>query len=390
MLLPLAAIAQIRFDKGYVIGNDGKRTECLIRNRGWNNNPVKFDYKLSENGEVVEGNLQNTSEFAIEGEFKYTRATVAMERSSARVGKQQRDAKYQLSSETHFFRNLYDGQHSLYVYEDSGLLKFFDRDPSGKFTQLIYIEYIDDNRYLRKYNQFHGQLLNEFSCPDATLESFAKVEYTISGMTNYYRKTGQCKGEKVAEQKRAKGDFNLRPFVGFKSMKLNAAPGSQGNAEVSANKSTVAYGLELEYILPTNKNKWAVLVAVEHNALKDKMDLPDGISTTDKRAEIEYSAIQIPVGARYYTYLSKNMKFFATGTMIFNFMNEDSQVIYNGGADRFDYVYFEGNSYNFGIGAGVSYQRFNAEIRYYTPQSLFKMAEGKFNKVALTVSYAIF
>ncbi|MBD3580910.1 outer membrane beta-barrel protein [Flavobacterium selenitireducens] len=390
LLLPLAAIAQIKFENGYIIANDGKRTDCLIRNRGWNNNPTKFEYKLSAEASVIDGDLQNIAEFGIEGDVKYTRATVDMERSSVKVGKQQRDAKYKLVSETHFLRNLYTGQHSLYVLEESGLLKFFDRKPSGEFSQLIYIEYIDQNRVLRKYNHFHSQLLNEFSCPDATLSSFGKLEYKISSLTDYYRKTGECKGEKAVVQKRAKGDFNLRPFVGIKNMKLNADPGGQGNAEVSSKKSSVAYGLEFEYILPTNKNKWAVLVALEYNTLKDKLDLPDGISTIDKRAEIEYSAIQIPVGARYYTHLSDNMKFFATGLVVLNFMNKDSQVVYNGGADRFDYIYFEGNSYNFGIGAGLSYKKLNAEIRYYAPQRLFQTADGKFNKLSLTVSYAIF
>lgn len=46
------ASAQIRFEPGYFIDTANQKTECFIKNVDWKNNPTRFDYKLSENGEL--------------------------------------------------------------------------------------------------------------------------------------------------------------------------------------------------------------------------------------------------------------------------------------------------------------------------------------------------
>ncbi len=391
LLLPLTAIAQNKFQKGYFIDNSGKKTECLIRNRGWNNNPTSFEYRATEDSQTQEATLKEIKEFSITDGPTYVKANVPMERSSAKIQnmQMQKDAKFTLKEETHFFRLLFQASHSLFVYEESGLLKFFDRDQNGDFVQLIHIAYLDSQSILRHYNQYYSQLLERFSCQGSTLESMSKLEYTISDLTAYYRKTSDCKGEKVAEVKKNKGDFNLRPFVGFKSMKLDASE-YQSSPEFSISKGGFAYGVEFEYILPTNNKKWAVIVDLEYNKFEDEVDFPDGMGLTDKRAKIKFSSLQIPVGGRYYSFLSDDFKFFANATINLNFMSDKSEIIYGEGQTQFDHRQMEGNSFNFGLGAGISYKKFNAEIRYYTPQDLFRTTDGQVNKFSLLVSYAIF
>jgi len=46
----LKSQAQIKFESGYFIDKDGKRTDCLIQNRGWKNNPTEFHYKELKKG----------------------------------------------------------------------------------------------------------------------------------------------------------------------------------------------------------------------------------------------------------------------------------------------------------------------------------------------------
>ncbi|RZJ72845.1 porin family protein [Flavobacterium sp.] len=391
LLLPLVTIAQIRFQKGYFIDNGGKKVECLIRNKGWNNNPTSFDYKISETSETQQGTLKDVREFSLEDGPTYTKATVAMERSTEKVQnmQMQRDAKFTLVEETHFLRLLFQASHSLYILEDSGIFKFFDRDRNGVFTQLVHIAYVDSQSNLRHYNQYYSQLLANFSCEGSTLESMSKLKYSISELTEYYRKTSECKGEKVTEVKKSKGDFNLRPFLGFKSMKLDASAYS-GNPGVSITKSGLAYGMEFEYILPTNKKKWAILIDMEYNKLEGDIDFPDGSSINDLRAKINFSSLQIPIGGRYYAFLSDDFKFFANATINLNFISDKSEIVYGEGVSQFSKRKMDSNSYNFGIGAGVSYKRLNAEIRYYTNQELYRTTDGNVSKFALLVSYAIF
>ena len=54
LLLTVLAVnsnAQVNFDKGYFIDNNGQKTECLIKNADRGNNPSSFEYKLSESSE---------------------------------------------------------------------------------------------------------------------------------------------------------------------------------------------------------------------------------------------------------------------------------------------------------------------------------------------------
>ena len=43
--------AQIKFEKGYLITNNGERKEILIKNKDWLNNPTEFTYKIAESTE---------------------------------------------------------------------------------------------------------------------------------------------------------------------------------------------------------------------------------------------------------------------------------------------------------------------------------------------------
>ena len=65
--------AQIKFEKGYLITNDGERKEVLIKNKDWLNNPTEFTYKIAESTEEITGNIANVKEFQVYGYNKLVR-----------------------------------------------------------------------------------------------------------------------------------------------------------------------------------------------------------------------------------------------------------------------------------------------------------------------------
>src|SRR5690606_26179524 len=74
-------------------------------------------------------------------------------------------------------------------------------------------------------------------------------------------------------------------------------------------------GLEFEYILPFNKNKWSVALESYYQNFKD--DEPDKRGeTTFEYASVEYSAIDISFGLRHYFFLNDNSKIFLTGSYV--------------------------------------------------------------------------
>src|SRR4051812_47338963 len=86
LILPLLSYAQITFQQGYFIENANK-TECLIKNLAWKNNPVSIEYKLRENETVQVKTIKEISEFSVNDAYKYKRYTVAVDRSGIAIDK---------------------------------------------------------------------------------------------------------------------------------------------------------------------------------------------------------------------------------------------------------------------------------------------------------------
>lgn len=42
IFLPILSFSQINFESGYIIRNNNIKTECLIRNVAWKNNPTNI------------------------------------------------------------------------------------------------------------------------------------------------------------------------------------------------------------------------------------------------------------------------------------------------------------------------------------------------------------
>ena len=78
----LSSYAQIIFEAGYFIKNNGEKVDCLIKNVDWKNNPTKFQYKRSKDSDSQTATVQDVREFGIGDNTKYQRYTVAIDRST--------------------------------------------------------------------------------------------------------------------------------------------------------------------------------------------------------------------------------------------------------------------------------------------------------------------
>ena len=74
--------SQISYEKGYYIDNNNQKTNCLIKNIDWRNNPTEFEYKLSNNSESQKITIKSIREFGIDKISKYVRSTVNIDVSS--------------------------------------------------------------------------------------------------------------------------------------------------------------------------------------------------------------------------------------------------------------------------------------------------------------------
>ncbi len=61
----VCTFGQISFEKAYFIDNDNRKTECLIKNEDWKNNPTEFIYKPEGTDLSVKATIASIKEFGI-------------------------------------------------------------------------------------------------------------------------------------------------------------------------------------------------------------------------------------------------------------------------------------------------------------------------------------
>ena len=137
-------------------------------------------------------------------------------------------------------------------------------------------------------------------------------------------------------------------------------------------------GIEAEFILPFNKNKWGLLIEPSYNTFK-------GSEGNDVWGdEAKNNTFEIALGVRHYFFLSQNSKIFLDGMLVSYIPLEES----------IQYLGLEVAT-NFGgaLGAGYGYKRASIEIRYYINHETlanYGFWSGKQMKSIIMLGYRIF
>ncbi len=380
LLISLNAFSQNNWKSGYYISETGFRRDGLILDRDWNNNPVSFSFKENESAAETTYEIKDVKEFGIVGDSKYVRADVAIERSSNKATYMQTSKEPMFKDERLFLRVLVEGKHSLYVYNESGVEKFFYKTDDGPITQLIFINYITDSIELKENAAFRNFLWNNLKCEDATLQELEKLRYTKSALTKYFVEVNSCGNDNTITFKETekKGKFNLKIIAGISSATLKFDYQPLYDFKVSG--VMPAFGLELEYILPTNNSKWAAILEANYNKFSAETDVESG-----RTVDVKYNYLQVPFGMRHYLFLNPDNKLFFSGVMAVNFL-QNSKLDYSNSLTDITPI---SPLFNFGLGLGYEYNRFSTEVRYYTRMAIDSQIDGSFNKLSAVVKYKI-
>lgn len=200
-----------------------------------------------------------------------------------------------------------------------------------------------------------------------------------SDLVDFFIKYNTCiNKEFINFKKKDKQDlFNINLRVGLNNSSL-----STGNT-VSAHKSRypdfdsqigLRAGIEAEFVMPFNRNKWAIIVEPTYQSFNVKGD--------DSGKSVDYSSIELPIGVRHYMFINEKSKIFINGSFIVDFSN--------GKALGLD-IKTGGN-----LGFGVGYKRndkLSLEFRYHTSRNLFYnflTTFSNYNTMSLILGYTLF
>ncbi len=350
LLITTASFSQINFEPGYFIRNNGAKTQCLIKNMAWKNNPESFEYKLSESSEPQTALLINVKEFSVDNAYKFTRFTVDIDRSVDYVERltSEREANY--VKDTLFLKTLVSGKAALYEYKEPGIEKYFySTDGHTQPIQLFYKRYVELG-IIKQDNNYRQQLflLMKDKMPDAS--RYERVKYKKSPLIKLFLEYNGSEAKNM-EVKQNQVSINLKVTAGagLGSLSIN----NNRNIDHDFKKGTIYMaGAELEYILPFNNNKWSVFI-------NPNVQFYESTSSDDVYDyEAKYSSFQVAMGGRHYIFLTDKAKIFIDANYSLSFNMGDSYIKYNN--SQLDF----GKAASLSAGAGLNYGPYSAALRY--------------------------
>jgi outer membrane protein W len=389
-----SVFSQIRYKKGSLTDNDGKVITCLILDEGWSNNPEKFTYKLSENGDPKAATVRSVSEFSVDGK-KYERHTVEIDRSYPDSDGLSYSRAPKWNKEDLFLKVMVEGNETLYLYRKGNDVKFFYHSDNGEVKQLLYKEYKTMDEQISKNITYVNQLFKEVNCSQKSIDQLKNIDYSEKDLTAYFIEDNRCSDPDYnagnATYKESRGDFNLKPSVGvaFSSLSVYNLEGSS-DYNISFDQQTgLKLGLELEYIMPFNKNKWSIFLDmnyISYNAAFEK-DIYKTVTTIHLMADADLKALQLPFGIRYYVFLNDDSKiYFDAGFNYAVFM--DSKIFISGTGE----LDVESSKGMFG---GIGYtlkNRYTLDLTYQNGDVLnsYLYRDSDFNVLSLSFKYTVF
>jgi len=371
--------SQVKFEEGFFFDNSNQKIECLIKNEGWRFNPESIDIKTSPTGDIQEKSISEITGFGIGEDIMFKRFTVDIDRSSQQLDKLSKKRIPDFSSETLFLKLISEGDANLYQYKAPLITRYFYEQEGRSIEQLIYKKYLVNNSVAENL-QFIEQLSNNVNCTGKIISTNFKYNYNT--LSNHFNDHNRCINPEIKTQTSSSVKyFNLRPNTGINFSSTEITSSMFGDTDFgSLTKPRI--GLEMEFILPFNNDKWALLLDPNYQSFEGEEQVGS------RNAELTYSSIEIPVMARYYFFLDEKSKLFLNGGIPVSF-DSSSLLDFSSGVD------LEGNTNLVPIfGAGYDYNdKLAIEVRTHPSKSIIvpnNIFGSDYNLIATILKYNIF
>lgn len=397
--------AQISFEKGYYITTTGDRIECFIKNIDWKDNPRNFEYKTQiEDSQSNIGTISTVKEFGIDNISKYKRFNVNIDRSSNDLKELSQRKNPIWKEETLFLKLLVEGDANLYGFSGDNLTRYFYETKDVPLEQLVYIRYYADDSNgmsykdnIKENNQFRQQLYNNVRCINTSERDLKKIIYRKSALIEHFTKFNSCSSNAVvnyeAKIKRPSFSLKITPGINLASLSISDPNRYYNKSTDMKGKTVFKIGIEGEYILPFNKNKWSIFLNPTYQKFEAEKTYVnnDGFGVLGQdlthKVQVDYNSIEIPIGLRHNIFLNKNSKLFVNAMYVFDF-SWDSSIEFN---DNKKMEIYTRN--NIALGLGYNFKsKYSIELRVNTAREIlgdFISWSAKYNTTGIVLGYKI-
>jgi hypothetical protein len=311
------------------------------------------------------------------------------------IGLSQKEPRWK--QETLFLKPLAEGKANLYQYADGNVVKYFvSTGDHATATQLVYKQYNIDSR-VSTNAQFRRQLLDLMRSGIDDTEKFKDLKYEkndLTGLFNEYNGTTKTAEAPHLNSSHTKASFNLKIKAGVNFSTLKSAEVLVSKKEYTFDaQPVVSVGLEAEIVLPFNNNKWSLYTDPNYQDYKKDVTYTNGENTNKWKAD--YKFIELPIGARHYMFLNSKSKLFLDFSYVVSFELGDGYIDHTVAFPHtVSHVAADiSNSNNLAFGAGYSYGRYSAVLKYTTGHNIARnnsLWATKYSSVGIILGYRVF
>ena len=157
-------------------------------------------------------------------------------------------------------------------------------------------------------------------------------------------------------------------------------------------KTDISFGVEAEYVLPFNKNKWSVFIEPsisKYSGTSTYHYMQLSVQYTEE-LQAKSSFINVPVGGRHYFFINDKSQIFVDLAYVYIISKTDDIRTHDSNNLVLDKFLKTGSSIAAGI--GFKYSSASVEARYYESQDLddYILRQSTFSKFAILIKYRIF
>ncbi len=387
IIFSIKCFTQIKYERGYFITNSGEKNYCLIENMDWKNNPTKFLYKRTENSPIIEQTIEDISEFGITNEYVFKRFKVAIDRSSDAQEFLSANKDPILKNETLFLKELVVGKAILYLFEEADFIRYFFSVDSSDVKQLIFKSYLDGDNTIKQNKTYKEQLWQYLRNPKISMRDIENTKYTTDDLSIVFKTYNLAtdtihKLVDISTKKNNKDLFklNLRPGISNSNLSLNNL---YYDFSIEKRLNNFRFGVEAEFILPYNRNKWACIIEPTYQYYK--ANFVDNY----KRVDVFLKTLEIPIGFRHSFFINDASKIFINGSFVLN-LNLGSSIKYND--QEFVTMTHTFSSFHYGVGYSFK-KKYSAELRFNKISGIIGNSvewASEYSNMSFILGYSIF
>ncbi len=395
--------AQTEYKKGFYIDNFGNKIEGYIKYEDWKYTPSTFNYKESPNSAIKTISIENAKVFAFDNFKQYERYTVKIDTSATQLKNLDYERNPFFKEKTIYLEKLLDGSAKLYLYNSTSTKnKYFYSTSSDIPEQLVFKEYMvskNGNTPKMAVNEYYKQqILNNLDCESITKNKVSGLDYKERNLRKIFKDYNLCENnnyrayyDEDTEIKKDAFALSIRPGVTYSTIDFTFLQ-SIGVDRSASLDYELGYriGVELEYTLPFNNNKWSLILEPLYTHYKSqtfvKNTLDSDYFTNNENVNVEYNSFGAQVGIRYYFFLNEESSIFINARYYQQFFVPSSSFAFERSKD---YTFYESTN-SISLGAGYNFNRkFSVELNYVPARALISNFNytAKLREVSLTLGY---